>query len=198
MIITVLLSLCIGAGAQEKIYEVKSGKVNMEMEMMGQTMLQDIYFDDYGAKQVTVVDFQGQRMRILMIDGNNVIVNDDEKTAVRMPAMVPGADNKINWLNLDEKTIKKNRIKEIGEDTVAGKACRKYSYKVMMMGQPVSTTSWIYKGITMKTSISTDFGDMGQTAIKIEEDIAIDPAMFEIPEGVIIQDMDMSMMGGGF
>lgn len=198
LIIAALLSFCIGAGAQEKIYEVKSGKVTMEMEMMGQVMVQDIYFDDYGAKQVTASNFQGQKMRILVIDGSNVMVNDADKTAVRMPAMGPGAENRINWLNLDEKTIKKNKIKEAGEEVVAGKTCKKYEYKVMMMGQPISATAWVYKGITLKTSTKTDFGDMGQTATKIEEDIKVDPALFTIPEGVKIQDMDMSMMGGGF
>lgn len=198
LIIAALLSFCIGAGAQEKIYEVKSGKVTMEMEMMGQVMVQDIYFDDYGAKQATVSNFQGQKMRILVIDGSNVMVNDADKTAVRMPAMGMGSENRINWLNLDEKTIKKNKIKEAGEEVVAGKTCKKYEYKVMMMGQPISATAWVYKGITLKTSTKTDFGDMGQTATKIEEDIKVDPALFTIPEGVKIQDMDMSMMGGGF
>lgn len=198
LIIAALLSFCIGAGAQEKIYEVKSGKVTMEMEMMGQAMVQDIYFDDYGAKQVTVSNFQGQKMRVLVIDGSNVMVNDADKTAVRMPAMGMGSENRINWLNLDEKTIKKNKIKEAGEEVVAGKTCKKYEYKVMMMGQPITTTAWVYKGITLKTSTSTDFGEMGQTATKIEEDIKVDPALFTIPEGVKIQDMDMSMMGGGF
>ena len=198
LIIAALLSFCIGAGAQEKIYEVKSGKVTMEMEMMGQVMVQDIYFDDYGAKQVTVSNFQGQKMRILVIDGSNVMVNDADKSAVRMPAMGMGSENRINWLNLDEKTIKKNKIKEAGEEVVAGKTCKKYEYKVMMMGQPISATAWVYKGITLKTSTKTDFGEMGQTATKIEEDIKVDPAMFTIPEGVKIQDMDMSMMGGGF
>ena len=196
LIIAALLSFCIGAGAQEKIYEVKSGKVTMEMEMMGQVMVQDIYFDDYGAKQATVSNFQGQKMRILVIDGSNVMVNDADKTAVRMPAMGMGSENRINWLNLDEKTIKKNKIKEAGEEVVAGKTCKKYEYKVMMMGQPISATAWVYKGITLKTSTKTDFGEMGQTATKIEEDIKVDPAMFTIPEGVKIQDMDMSMMGG--
>ena len=198
LIIAALLSFCIGAGAQEKIYEVKSGKVTMEMEMMGQAMVQDIYFDDYGAKQVTVSNFQGQKMRILVIDGSNVMVNDADKSAVRMPAMGMGSENRINWLNLDEKTIKKNKIKEAGDEVVAGKTCKKYEYKVMMMGQPISATAWVYKGITLKTSTKTDFGDMGQTATKIEEDIKVDPTMFTIPEGVKIQDMDMSMMGGGF
>ena len=196
MIITALLSFCIGAGAQEKMYEVKSGKVTMEMDMMVQTMVQEIYFNDYGAKQVTVMNMQGQKMRTLQQDGSNIMVNDADKTAMRMPAMGQDAANRINFLNLDEKTVKKNKIKEEGEETVAGKTCKKYTYKVMMMGQPITTTAWVYKGITLKSSTSTDFGEMGQTATKIEENIDIDPAMFTIPEGVKVQDMDMSMMGG--
>lgn len=196
MIITALLSFCMGAGAQEKIYDVKSGKVTMEMDMMGQTIVQDIYFDDYGAKTVTVSDFGGNKMRMLEKDGSNIMVNDAEKTAVRMPAMGPGAENRINFLNLDEKTVKKNKIKEVGEEAIAGKTCKKYTYKVLMMGQPITTTVWVYKGITLKSSTNTDFGEMVQQATKIEENIDIDPAMFTIPEGVTVQDMDMSMMGG--
>jgi hypothetical protein len=35
-------------------------------------------------------------------------------------------------------------------------------------------------------------------ATKVEEDIQVDPALFVLPEGVKVQEMDMSMMGGGF
>lgn len=195
LIIATLLSVCIAAGAQEKRYEVKSGKVTMEMDMMGQTMVQEIYFDDYGVKQVTVSDFGGQKMRMLMKDGSSIMVNDADKTATRMPAMGGDASNRINFINLDEKTVKKNKVQEAGEETVAGKTCKKYTYKVMMMGQPQTVTACVYKGITLKSSSSSDFGEMVQAATKIEENITIDPAMFEIPEGVKIQDMDMSMMG---
>ena len=197
LIITALLSFCMGAGAQEKIYDVKSGKVTMEMDMMGQTIVQDIYFDDYGAKTATVSDFGGNKMRMLEKDGSNIMVNDAEKTAVRMPAMGPGAENRINFLNLDEKTVKKNKIKEVGEETIAGKPCTKYTYKVLMMGQAVTVNVWVYKGITLKTSTKTDFGEIAMTATSIEEDVQIDPSMFTIPEGIEIQEMNMGMMGGG-
>ena len=193
-IIAILAAFCVGAHAQEKIYDVKSGKVTMEMDMMGQAMVQEIFFDDYGAKQATVSNFGGNKMRMLVIDGSNVMVNDAEKTATRMPMM--GQGEKVNFSNLDEKTIKKNKIQEAGEETVAGKTCKVYKYKVMMMGQAVSATACVYKGIVLKSSTSTDFGEMGQKATKIEENITIDPSMFTVPEGVKIQEMDMSMMGG--
>ena len=200
LIIAALLSCCIAAGAQEKRYEVKSGKVTMEMDMMGQTIVQEVYFDDYGAKQATVMDMMGQKMRQITKDGSNIMIDDAAKTATKMPAMgmMGGGEQRINFSNLDEKTIKKNRIQEAGEETVAGKTCKVYKYKVMMMGQAVSATACVYKGIVLKSTTSTDFGDMGQKATKIEEDITIDPSMFTIPEGVKVQEMDMSMFGGGF
>ena len=200
MIIAGLLALCLGAAAQEKVYSVKSGKVTMEMDMMGQKIVQQIYFDEYGAKQATVMEMMGQKMRSIEVDGKNVAVDDAAKTAISMPGMGPqmGGNNKINFLNLDEKTIKKNKIKEEGQEEVAGKMCTKYSYRMLMMGQGVNVHAWVYKGITLKTAIKTDFGEMVTKATKVEEDIQVDPALFVLPEGVEVQEMDMSMMGGGF
>lgn len=200
MIIAGLMVLCLGAAAQEKIYSVKSGKVTMEMDMMGQKIVQQNYFDDYGVKQATVMEMMGQKMRSIEVDGKNVVIDDAAKTAISMPGMGPqmGGNNKINFLNLDEKTIKKNKIKEEGQEEVAGKMCTKYSYRMLMMGQGVNVHAWVYKGITLKTTIKTDFGEMVTKATKVEEDIQVDPALFVLPEGVEVQEMDMSMMGGGF
>lgn len=200
MIIAGLMALCLGAAAQEKIYSVKSGKVTMEMDMMGQKIVQQNYFDDYGVKQATVMEMMGQKMRSIEVDGKNVMIDDAAKTAISMPGMGPqmGGNNKINFLNLDEKTIKKNKIKEEGQEEVAGKMCTKYSYRMLMMGQGVNVHAWVYKGITLKTTIKTDFGEMVTKATKVEEDIQVDPALFVLPEGVEVQEMDMSMMGGGF
>jgi catabolite regulation protein CreA len=200
LIIAGLMALCLGAAAQEKIYSVKSGKVTMEMDMMGQKIVQQNYFDDYGVKQATVMEMMGQKMRSIEVDGKNVVIDDAAKTAISMPGMGPqmGGNNKINFLNLDEKTIKKNKIKEEGQEEVAGKMCTKYSYRMLMMGQGVNVHAWVYKGITLKTTIKTDFGEMVTKATKVEEDIQVDPALFVLPEGVEVQEMDMSMMGGGF
>ena len=158
-----------------------------------------IYFDDYGAKQVTVNEFNGNRTRTLVIDGKNVMVNDAEKTAREMPQMGMSSNRtKIDFTNLTEKVIKKNKIKELGEEEVAGKLCKKYSYRTQGMNGPVTQTVWIYKGITLKSAMDMGFGEMGQTAISIEEDIEVDPALFTIPEGVKIEKMQMPQMGGGF
>jgi hypothetical protein len=145
------------------------------------------------------MEMMGRKMRGIEVDGKNVMIDDAAKTAMSMPGMGPQmGNNRINFLNLDEKTVKKNKIKEEGQDEVAGKMCTKYSYRMLMMGQGVTVKAWIYKGLTLKNAVNTDFGEMVTVATKVEEDVKIDPAMFTLPEGVQIQEMDMGMMGGGF
>ena len=195
-LIAALFAFCMGVQAQEKLYEVKSGIVTMEMDMMGQAMVQEIYFDDYGAKQATLSNFGGRKMRMLVVDGSNVMVNDEEKTATRMPMM--GQRETVNFTNLDEKAIKKYKVKELGTEVVADKECKKYQITVFMMGQPQKQTVWVYKGITLKTSSSSDFGEMVQKATKLQENVEIPASMFTVPEGVQVKDMDMGMMGGGW
>ena len=195
-IIAILAAFCMGAQAQEKLYTVKSGIITMEMDMMGQSIVQEIYFDDYGAKKATVMNFGGQKSRNIVVDGATVMVNDDEKTAMKMPMM--GQQETVNFSNLDEKTIKKYKVKELGKETVAGKECTKYEVTVFMMGQPQKQTVWVYKGITLKSASSSDFGDMVQTATKIQENVEIPASMFVLPAGVKVQEMDMGMMGGGW
>ena len=195
-IIAVLAAFCVGAQAQEKLYEVKSGKITMEMDMMGQTMVQEIYFDDYGAKQATIMEFQGKKMRAIDVKGENVMIDDENKTATKMPAM--GMTNeKINFLDKSEKNIKKNKIKELGAEVIAEKECTKYSVAVFMMGQVIKQYVWVYKGVTLKTSVSTDFGEMGMAATSLVEDAEIPAEMFEVPEGLEIKTMSRGPMGGG-
>lgn len=199
-----LLAMVTMTYAQEQkesaIYGVKSGIVTMESEMMGQKIVQLIYFDDFGAKQATVSEFGGNKMRMLVIDGQNVIINEAEKSATRMPAMGPqGGRNRINYNNLTEQVIKDNKIKELGEEIIAEKACKKYSVTVSMMGQDFEQKVWIYKGVVMKTASESEFGSMEQAATKFEENVTIPASMFTVPEGITVQDMDMNMMmGGGF
>ena len=115
LIIAALCLMCMSAKAQVNMYEVKSGIVTMEMDMMGRKIVQEIYFDDYGAKQAMMVDFQGKKMRAVEVDGENVMIDDEQKTAMKMPAM--GMTNeKINFLEkFILKMVTKKILREAGE-----------------------------------------------------------------------------------
>ena len=199
LLIAALCALGICAQAQEKLYEVKSGIVTMEMDMMGRKIVREIHFDDYGAKQATISEMRGQKMRGVEVDGEMLMINDAEKTAMKMPAMGMGggSNERINFLNTDPKYIKKNKIKVLGTETYLDRECTKYSVALFMMGQVVKQTVWVYKGITLKSSLATDFGEMVQAATKLEEDVEIPAETFEVPEDLTIQTMSRGPMGGG-
>ena len=199
-IITIIAFVLLGIGAQAqeeiRMYDVKSGIVTMEMDMMGRKVVQDIYFDDYGAKQAMVVEMRGQKMRGIEIDGEMVMINDAENTAVKMPSM--GMTNeKINFLDQSPKNIRRNKIKEIGKETLLDRECTIYTVAVFMMGNVVKQTVWVYKGITLKSSITTDWGEMVQVATSLVEDVEIPEKTFTVPEGIEVQTMSRGPMGGG-
>lgn len=184
----------------DAIYGVKSGIITMSMDMMGQEIVTETYFDDYGKKTAQVSDFGGQKSRTITVDGAQVRIDDAAKTATKMPSfggMGGGMGRpQINWNKLTDQVKKENNIKELGKETVAGKECTKYSMTMDMMGNQMTQNIWIYKGVTLKTAMDSDMGSFGQTATKFQENVEIKPEMFTVPAGVKVEEMDMSQFGG--
>ena len=196
-----------------------------QMNFDPSTMVTKIYFDDYGKKSVTVTTRgEAGTTRSLQIGEDNYTINDAEKSATKMPSfggrrggqgggrgmgmgmMMGGMGAQttpmFDWENLDAKTIKKNKIKELGEEEVAGVMCKKYSVTQSNQGYSTETTLWIYKNLTMKSESVTDFGTMGQTVEKLEE-TSVDQSLFELPKDYKVEEMQMNFgggagMGGGF
>lgn len=197
-----LCAMAASVSAQDAIYGIKSGIITTEMDMMGQTIVQKQYFDDYGKKTAQVSDFGGGQMRTITQDGSQIMINEAEKTAQRMPSfggMGGPGQNRINWTKLTDEVKKTNQIKELGKETIAGKECTKYSVTSEGFMGPQTQTVWIYQGITMKSSTSMgDMGEMVQVVTKLEENVDIKADMFTVPAGIQVTDFDMSQFGGGF
>ena len=172
-----VVSLANAQAPADAPYGVKSGVITMSMDMMGNEMITETYFDDYGLKtaQVSEGGFMGG-------EGKTRTITDKD-----------GAQ--INWNNLTDQVKKENNIKEVGKETIAGKECTKYTMTVDMMGNQSEQTVWIYKGIQLKNEMSSDFGTFGATCKKFEEK-DVPASMFEVPAGVKVEELDMSQFGG--
>ena len=186
-------------------YGVKSGVITMSMDMMGNEMITETYFDNYGLKtaQVSEGGFMGGEGKTRTItdkDGAQIRINEEEKTATKFPAGGPmggfgGGRAQINWNNLTDQVKKDNNIKELGKETIAGKECTKYSMTTEGFQGPQEQTVWIYKGIQLKNEMSSDFGTFGSTCKKFEEK-DVPASMFEVPAGIKVEEFDMSQFGG--
>ena len=183
-------------------------------------MVTKIYFDDYGKKTVTVTSRgEAGTTRSLAIGEDNYQINDAEKSATKMPSfggrrggqgggggrgmgmgMMGGMGAQttpmFDWENLDAKTIKKNKIKELGQEEVAGVMCKKYSVTTSNQGYSTEQTLWIYKNLTMKSETVSDWGTMGQTVEKLEE-TDVDQSLFELPKDYKVEERQMNFGGGG-
>ena len=191
-----------------------------QMNFDPSTMVTKIYFDDYGKKTVTVTERgEAGTSRSLMIGEDNYTINDAEKSATKMPSfggrrggqgggggrgmgmgMMGGMGAQttpmFDWENLDAKTIKKNKIKELGQEEVAGVMCKKYSVTTSNQGYSTEQTLWIYKNLTMKSETVSDWGTMGQTVEKLEE-TDVDQSLFELPKDYKVEERQMNFGGGG-
>lgn len=171
-----MLLVAATAFAQTQRYGIKSGSYKTEMDMMGQTITNTTYFDDFGAKESTSMNMMGMEMTQIRKDDKMFLVNKGEKSVQEMPAQ-----QSINYLNLTEADIAKNKIKEIGKETIAGKECTIYTAEISQMGQTAKATVSIWNGITMKSII--DAGGFGITTKVVEvTEGPVDAALFEVPK----------------
>ena len=203
-----VVSLANAQAPADAPYGVKSGVITMSMDMMGNEMITETYFDNYGLKTAQVSEGggmmgmggEGKTRTITDKDGAQIRINDEAKTATKFPAGgmgfgMGGGRAQINWNKLTDEVKKANNIKEVGKETIAGKECTKYTMTVDMMGNQSEQTVWIYKGIQLKNEMTSDFGTFGSTCKKFEEK-DVPASMFEVPAGVKVEEFDMSQFGG--
>ena len=109
--------------AQAPRYGIKSGTYKTEMDMMGQTITNTVYFDDFGAKEATSMSMMGMEMTQINKDGKMYLVNKGEKSVQEMvhPRNEPdGPDRQGDGLRLerlhDEDHHRCGRLRHLHED----------------------------------------------------------------------------------
>ncbi|MCQ2126033.1 MAG: hypothetical protein MJZ06_01145 [Bacteroidaceae bacterium] len=183
-------------------------------------MVEMIYFDDYGRKTATVTKSGDRITRTVAIGDTTYTINEAKNTATAMPIFggrggrfggmgmgfggMGGASvgtlGQIDWRNLDKKTIRRNKIKELGEETVAGVTCKKYTMSpVNQMGMTTTTTLCVYEGIVLSTETLSEWNTtpVTQTAVKFEQNPNISESLFQLPEGCKVEQPNFGGFGGG-
>lgn len=186
-------------------------------------MVEIIYFDDYGRKTARVTKSGERVTRTVAIGDTTYTINETENTATAMP-IFGGANGRggrggfgmggfgggmggasigtigqIDWMNLDKKTIRRNKIKELGEETVAGVTCKKYTMSpANAMGMTSTTTLCVYEGVVLSTETLNDWSTtpITQTAVQFEPNADIPASTFGLPEGCKVEQMNFGGMGG--
>ena len=173
-ILLVASSILMAQDASKK-YGIKSGTITTVSEVMGQKIESKGYFDDYGNLQSSKASTFGMEISTILRDGKTYMVNHSAKQVQELPVQ-----ESVNYLNLTDEVISKYKIQEVGNETVAGKDCVKYTMEVSQMGQTLKLTVSVWNGIPMKTVTNANGTDVTATVTEVTEE-DVDASMFEVP-----------------
>jgi len=162
-------------------YEIKSGVVFYDAPMGTK---QELYFDDYGAKElfVTSIDLGVAKSKNIEIrkDGFSYMY-EEGKTEGQKRKWVT---NDMDYSKADPKTLERYKVKDLGTEVIGGKECKKFSAE--FGSSPILTWSW--NNIMVKSITKMGGNDFVIEATKIQ-DTSVDPKMFELPDGVTFKEM---------
>ncbi len=158
---------------------------------MGETLMLVWYFDDYGKKEsiLTEINMSGlirmNKQMLAITDGEWITTLDLEERKGEKARM---ADKPINFLQLTSEIRKKYNMKELGEETILGKPCRKLSIETTERGERIQMHVWVWKGLQLKSE--TYYNNQLlylEVATHIKENVPVPADKFEIPADIVVQ-----------
>ena len=171
-----------------KKFKIESGKIVVNMDMMGMKMKQTLYFEDYGNKYLMVDDMGfGKTIQYVQPDGKYVFINEGAKM---VKIKNSGADMTNQFKGFDYYTDadkKGAKISVEGTETVAGKPCDKY-----LVDLPEYKTKgyyWVWKdtNILLKIDVDQSGTKMKWEAESAEPNVKMPADLMTIPAGFKVE-----------
>jgi len=163
-------------------YGIKSGVIFYDAPMGAK---QELYFDDYGAKEVSItsVDFGVAKSKTIEIrkDGFSYTYEEGKTEGTKKAWYAPAS---TDYSKADPKTLERYKVKDLGTEIIAGKDCKKFSAE--FGSSPI--VSWTWNNVLIKSVTKMGGADFVIEATKIQ-DGSVDPKIFELPAGVTFKEM---------
>lgn len=163
-------------------YGIKSGVIFYDAPM---NTKQELYFDDYGAKEVSItnVDLGIAKSKTIEIrkDGFSYTYEEGKTEGTKKAWYAPAS---TDYSKADPRTIERYKVKDLGTETVAGKDCKKFSAE--FSGAPI--ISWTWNNLMVKSVTKMGDAEFVIEATKIQ-DGSVDSKVFELPAGVNFKEM---------
>lgn len=163
-------------------YGVKSGVIFYDAPMGTK---QELYFDDYGAKEVSItsIDLGIAKSKSIEIrkDGFSYTYEEGKTEGTKKAWYVPAS---TDYSKADPKTLERYKVKDLGTEIIAGKDCKKFSAE--FGSSPI--VSWTWNNILIKSVTKMSGADFVIEATKIQ-DGSVDSKIFDLPAGVTFKEM---------
>jgi hypothetical protein len=187
--------------------KIKQGMLSMTSPMGGTGQVNTIYFKDYG-KQIAMIASGKLEMggaaieyssRMLHKDGYTYNIdltnNTGTKTKIEdgeMPMMLF-----VEQENFSDEQMAAGNVKNLGEETVAGKLCKVYSAEQTDedTGMQMSVKYHVWNGMLLKTAIN---GVVIAEVTEINENPVFPDNVFEVPSDIEFREFNLDNMFDNF
>lgn len=180
----------------QKRYGVKSGII--EYEISGsQEGTKTLYFDDWGMRQaeytrsvLSVGGFTKSINMINIIDGEyqyTINIDQNSGTRTRNPILrtMEQLKDQKGFNEFGEQMLLNMGANKIGSENFLGKECTIYEMK------NTGTKLWVWNWIILKSETKSNAIDITTVAKKIEIDVSIPSSKFNVPEKVVLNEVDL-------
>ena len=172
-------------------YNIESGVVELKSNVGSQR--QQIYFDDYGAKEAVHVITEGSgttNTTIVVNAGGSSVVYDPEKKAGTRADLSDalsqlGLGGIPNLGSLDERMKRELKYRPIAGRTILGRKADGASIEVV--GTPLKI--WTYEGIPLRMEATMQGNALVVEATSLKTDVAIPASRFVVPSDVKLRDL---------
>ena len=183
-----LLTLASAFAQNTHKYGIKCAIVKTVTENAnGQKSYNTLWFDDYGAREryLTTMDMGGglgtaEWLTLSLPDGKTYMVDESRKTASATKRI------DVNYLDMPEDVAKTRKARVIGQEKVDGRDCTVWEEKLKQILSTATVTSWVWKGITIKTKI--DKPKSSTTLLSIEQKSSLPASLFTIPKDYTVRE----------
>jgi outer membrane lipoprotein-sorting protein len=180
----------VAAQAAMQKYDIKSGIVTMESVMNVGTMEMKfqyvVYFDEYGMKECKETYKDGKLADVVFSDGKTLYaLKPGKQTAFKRGGASRGTELRMEFSEMgSQKDRDSGKVKKIAPMLVAGKLCEAIETNDGS-GTVTQYADWKKIMVYMKSSSASVTTTI--RAIKIEENVAVPAAKFQVPDGYVLK-----------
>lgn len=176
-----------------KKFGVEKGSMEFKMGTMGMQSNMEMYWRNDGKETATIttMNMMGiQTTSYTIIKSDYVYTWDDmTKMGTKVKIDMDLNNQAINYNNLDKDFMDEYNMKEEGTEEIMGKTCKVFT----MNHQGVNSKTWVWKGIGLKSETTVAGIKTSLEVTKIEEGVEPPAEVFEIPEDIKFQDVNVQM-----
>jgi hypothetical protein len=159
------------------MFGIKAAKIVYNYTDGQETGTETLYFDDYGAVAVMVVDRKSKystvKQTVIWKDRKSTIINHENKTVVKS-SFRPKATEPPAIADTDEQTRKNIGYEKLADETIAGKTCEvwfnaKQNFKYCLWNK-IALKEALGKSIMREATLAEEISEIPASMMEIPKD----------------------------